>query len=138
MQINFVGLVAAFAVFLGIWWGHVAVRKIEATSARLWPPILGAILLGTIFEIFAARTESINLSAACGIIGMTLLWDAFEFYRQQKRVKNGHAPANPNNPRHAQILAEYPEATTIDLLKRSPRGREYSAEEVAAMKASVE
>ena len=54
------------------------------------------------------------------ILGITLLWDALEFTRQQKRVKKGHAPANPHNPRHAKILAEHPTATTLDLLKHLP------------------
>ena len=138
MELNYLGLIAAVGTFLGIWWGHVVVRVIEAKVEKLWPPMLIAILLGTAFEITAARTQNIGLSAFCGIFGMTLLWDAFEFYRQQKRVKYGHAPATPDNPRHAQILADYPEATTVDLLKNSPRGREYSAEEVVAMKARVE
>jgi hypothetical protein len=68
------------------------------------------------------------------ILGVTLLWDALEFFRQQKRVKHGHAPANPNNPRHAKILAEYPDATTIDWLNRSPRGSKYSSAELASIK----
>jgi len=36
---------------------------------------------------------------------MIFLWDAFEFYRQHYRIQSGHAPANPDNPRHARILA---------------------------------
>jgi len=36
---------------------------------------------------------------------MTFLWDAFEFYRQHYRIQSGHAPANPDNPRYARILA---------------------------------
>jgi len=56
-----------------------------------------------------------------GILGITLLWDAFEIYRQQNRVKHGHAPANPNNPRHARFLADpHFHATTEDLLKCEP------------------
>lgn len=137
MDLNYLGLVAALATFLGIWWGHVGVRKIESISIRLWPPMLIAIFLGIVLEIIAVRTESIKLSAACGIVGVTLLWDAFEFYRQQKRVKNGHTPANPSNPRHARILTDYPDATTAELLNRNPRGQAYSAEEIAAIKASI-
>ena len=68
------------------------------------------------------------------ILGVTLLWDALEFFRQQKRIKHGHAPANPNNPRHAKILAEYPDATTIDWLDRNPRGSAYSPAELASIK----
>ena len=70
----------------------------------------------------------------CGILGVTLLWDSFEFYRQQKRIKHGHAPANPKNPRHSKILAEYPGATIVDWLDRNPRGMAYSPAELASMK----
>jgi hypothetical protein len=69
------------------------------------------------------------LQTALGIFGITLLWDALEFTRQQKRIIKGHAPANPNNPRHAKILAEYKSATTHDLLNRDPIGRVVSADE---------
>jgi hypothetical protein len=55
-----------------------------------------------------------------GIFGITLLCDAYELPHQEKRVCKGRAPANPNNPRHAKILAEHSAATTIDLLKRAP------------------
>ena len=137
MDFNFLGLVAALAAFLSIWWGHGGVRKIEALLVRLWPPILGASLLGIIFEIISARTNNIYISAACGILGVVFLWDAFEFYRQQNRIKKGHAPANPNNPRHVRILADFPAATTLDWLDCNPRGQKYSAEELAAMKANA-
>lgn len=69
-----------------------------------------------------------------GILGVTLLWDALEFYRQQRRIQRGHAPANPNNPRHAKILAEFPSATTIDWLDRDPRGSAYASTELASIK----
>ena len=134
---NYLGFVSAFAAFLSIWWGHVGVRKIESVSARLWPPMLGAIILGIVAETVAVRTDNLNLSTACGIVGVVFFWDAFEFYRQQKRVKHGHAPANPNNPRHARILADYPAANTVDWLNRNPRGKPYSSEELNAMKEVV-
>jgi hypothetical protein len=70
----------------------------------------------------ALSSGSLYISGACGILGMTALFDALEFRRQFKRVKKGHAPANPNNPRHAPLLAEG-QATTVDLLKREPVGR---------------
>ena len=60
---------------------------------------------------------------------MTVLWDALEFTRQHRRVVKGHAPANPSNPRHARILAEHSNATTLDLLKRDPLGRQVYPDE---------
>jgi hypothetical protein len=129
MEINTLGLVAAVTAFLTIWIGHVAVRKIEAESLNIRTPILIAIVLGLVTEYCSLIIVNIQLSTALGILGITLLWDAFEIYRQEKRVKHGHAPANPNNPRHAKILAEHSTATTLDLLKRDSVGRPVSPEE---------
>jgi hypothetical protein len=107
MEINYIGLVAAASTFFSVWFGHVAVRKIEAVSHTIWQPTIAF--------------------AATGIIlGFTFLWDALEFTRQQNRIKKGHAPANPGNPRHARLMREHPSATTLDLLKRDPIGKPVS------------
>jgi hypothetical protein len=121
---NFIGVIAALATFLSIWFGHVAVRKIEFVSPTIWIPATTFIVLGLIAEFFSLSTVNRPLSTVFGILGITLLFDALEFKRQQNRVKKGHAPANPNNPRHAHILS-HPNfhATTLDLLKREPVGR---------------
>jgi hypothetical protein len=134
MEMNFVGVAAALATFFGVWLGHVTVRKVERETIRLWIPICIALTLGIGFSIFSFLTSSVILSAGSGIFAVTFLWDALEFLRQQNRIKHGHAPANPNNPRHAKILAEYPEATTFDWLDRDPRGSKYSLAELASMK----
>lgn len=136
MEINIIGFAAALATFLGVWLGHVSVRKIERETVNLWIPALIALALGIGLEIASFLISNLSLSAMCGILGVTLLWDSFEFYRQQKRIKHGHAPANPNNPRHARILAEYPNATTFDWLDRDPRGSAYSPAELTSMKES--
>jgi hypothetical protein len=130
MQTNPLGLIVAVTAFLSIWAGHVAVRKIEAKTVHMWKPTLVALILGLTLEFTALALANHSLSAVCGILGVTLLWDAFEFWRQAKRVRIGHAPANPNNPRHAAWLAEAnSHATTTDLLKRDPVGRLVSPEE---------
>ena len=136
MEINIIGFAAALATFLGVWLGHVSVRKTERETINLWIPALIALALGIGLEIASFLISNLSLSAMCGILGVTLLWDSFEFYRQQKRIKHGHAPANPNNPRHARILAEYPNATTFDWLDRDPRGSAYSPAELTSMKES--
>ena len=133
MDINLTGLAAALATFLGIWWGHVAVRIIEARLADIRPAMAIAILLGLGMWTGALLTDSMPVSAALGIFGVTLLWDGYEFYRQEKRIKIGHAPANPNNLRHARILAAYPSATRLDLLNRDPVGRPVDAAEAAKL-----
>ena len=133
MEINTLGLTAAITAFLTIWIGHVAVRKIEAKSRDIRPPMFIAFALGLIAEYCSLIIDNLSLKTVLGILGITLLWDAFEIYRQQNRIKHGHAPANLNNPRHAKILAEYSSATTLDLLKRDPIGRSVSPEEAPTM-----
>ena len=120
MELNLTGLIAAISAFLGIWLGHVSVRVIERSAKRLWQPIVIALTLGFALEICSLFTDHWLLNTALGILGITILWDALEFVRQEKRVTKGHAPANPSNPRHAQILTNYPAATTLYLLKREP------------------
>jgi hypothetical protein len=119
---NLIGVVAALIAFFSIWFGHVAVRKIESISPTIWIPTTIFTALGLFAELLSLTTVNRPLSTVFGTLGITLLFDALEFTRQQNRIKKGHAPANPNNPRHAKILAEYPTATTLDLLKREPIG----------------
>jgi len=126
---NGIGLVAALTAFLSIWVGHVTVRKVESFSRTIWIPTVIALTLGLLTEYESLITDNLSLRIALGIAGITLLWDALEFTRQQRRIIKGHAPANPNNPRHAKILAEHKSATTLDLLKRNPIGHSVSADE---------
>lgn len=129
MEIQWIGLVAAVATFFGVWFGHVAVRKIEFKAEKLWIPIILILMLGVSFIVWSLSTDNLLFTTATGILGMTLFWDSFELWRQQKRIIKGHAPANPNNPRHARILADNSSATTLDLLNRDPVGRPISPEE---------
>ncbi len=103
---NAIGLVAGFTAFLAIWFGHVAVRKIEFASRTIWLPGSIFLVLGGLTEWLSVLAGSRAVSTALGIVGITLLWDALELLRQERRVRRGHAQANPNNPRHAAILAE--------------------------------
>lgn len=135
MQINFIGLAAAAATFFGVWLGHVSVRKIEREVSRIWIPATVALLLGLGLEFASLRADNLALSAFCGILGVTLLWDSLELgVRQPRRIVKGHAPANPKNPRHARLLEQYPTATTIDWLDRDPRGVPYAEHELLTTK----
>lgn len=120
-MLQFAGFWMAIATFLGIWWGHVGVRWLEAHSPNIWPPAL--VLLGTGIALNGYSTVAPNLTLAgvSSIIGITLMWDALELYRQQKRVQKGHAPANPQNSRHAAYLAMGGPVTTENLLDREPQ-----------------
>ena len=126
---NVLGVVAALTAFFSIWFGHVAVRKIEFISPMIWLPTTIFAALGLIVEILSLSIANRPGSVAFGILGITFLFDALELTRQQNRVKKGHAPANPNNPRHAEILARHSSATMLDLLKRDPVGQAVSADE---------
>ena len=134
MEINWLGLASAGATFLGVWIGHVSVRKIEREVTRIWIPATLALSLGLGLELASLLSRNLILSTICGILGVTLLWDALELaVRQPKRIRHGHAPANPNNPRHAEILATHPNATTVDWLDREPRGSPYTPAELKSM-----
>jgi hypothetical protein len=126
MELNTIGIVAAASTFFGVWFGHVAVRKIESVSPTIWFPTLIFAVTGIVLQWLALSTFNLPLSTAFGILGFTFLWDALEFTRQQNRIKKGHAPANPNNPRHARLMRAHVSATTIDLLKRDPIGKPVS------------
>ena len=135
MDINWLGLAAALSTFFGVWIGHVSVRKIERDVVRIWIPTSLSLLLGIGLLSASFVTSSLILSTIYGILAVTLFWDALEFgVRQPNRIKEGHAPANPNNPRHAQILSTHPNATTIDWLDRDPRGTPYSKEEIDSLR----
>jgi hypothetical protein len=138
MELNIVRLVAAASTFFGVWFGHVAVRRIESISPTIWLPTTAFAALGTALEWLSLSTSNLLLSTAFGILGFTFLWDALEFTRQQNRIKKGHAPANPDNPRHARLMRDYPLATTLDLLKREPIGKSVSSSEAIKLLAEHE
>ncbi len=131
MSLNLIGLVAAASTFLGVWLGHVGVRKIEARSPSLWLPMLAALAPGLASEAVAVLSRNLYISGALGILGVTLLWDALEFVRQQKRIQRGHAPANPCNPRHWRLMSQGHTAS-IDWLARQPLGRPVGPAEARA------
>jgi len=131
MSAQWTGLAAAAATFAGVWAGHAGVRTIEFRAARLWPAasLLAAGGLG--LEALAAIAGSAPAAAAAGILGMTLLFDAIELSRQFRRVREGRAPANPDNPRHAPYLAARAFAPEVSAAQGS------AAPEVSAARGSA-
>lgn len=124
MILYWFGPAMAAAAFVSIWVGHVGVRKIEASSPILWVPMLITAMAGVAIEILSLASQSQVISGIFGIVGTTLVWDVVELRRQEGRVRRGHAPANPRNPRHALILVHSPASTSenplqADLLKRA-------------------
>ena len=137
MEINWLGPASAAATLFGVWIGHISVRKIEREVDRIWIPASLAFFLGIGLLTASFLTSNMILSTIFGILAVTLLWDALELaVRQPNRIKHGHAPADPNNPRHAKILSTHPDATTIDWLDRAPRGFPYAEYELNAIKES--
>jgi hypothetical protein len=97
------GPVLAVVTFLTIWWGHVLVR---ITHYHLGTKPAPAIFLGGLLMLLGStQTMSDLLSATLGIVGLTLVWDAFELHRQELRVRQGHAPLNPKVHRVAAGMA---------------------------------
>ncbi|MEI8167644.1 MAG: DUF4491 family protein [Chloroflexales bacterium] len=121
-MLQLTGFWMALATFLGIWWGHVGVRWLERTVTRLAPPATILTVMGLGLNLYALFAPGLTVAGVCSIIGITLLWDAHELFRQQRRVFKGHAPANPRNPRHAAHLTATGHATTANLLDREPTG----------------
>jgi len=85
--------VLAIVTFLTIWWGHVLVRITHYYWGTKPAPAL--FLGGLLLLLGSTQTGSNLISAGLGIVGLTLLWDAFELHWQEGRVRLGHAPLNP-------------------------------------------
>ncbi len=120
-ELQFAGFWMAMATFLGIWCGHVGVRWLEAHSRNVWLPAIVLMAVGLALNIYSLFAPTFIISGVSSIFGITVIWDGVEMFRQQRRVKHGHSPANPDNPRHAAYLAAGG-ATTEELLDRDPQG----------------
>lgn len=127
---NSLGVFCALTSFLNIWFGHVAVRFIEARTNNIKLPAGIFVLAGLILIYLAGAASNTLSSSIFGISGLITLWDSIELFRQEKRVIKGHAPANPGNPRHKKILLEYSDASQFNFLAREPRGFPYSQKEL--------
>lgn len=130
MILNPIGAYAAITTIISIWFGHVMVRTLEAKLTKLKPVIIICVILGVVMEFGSMIMVERSLSSILGILSITFFWDTLEIFRQERRVQKGYAPANPYNPRHAAILANFPSATTVNLTARNPRGYPYSDEEI--------
>jgi hypothetical protein len=102
-DLQWAGPVLAVVIFLTVWWGHVLVRILHYYFGTRPAPAI--FLAGLLVLLGTTQTENNLLSAAFGIVGLTLVWDAFELRRQELRVRQGHAPLNPHVHRVAAGLA---------------------------------
>ncbi len=102
-NLQWAGPILAVVTFLTVWWGHVLVRIVHYyMGTRPAPVIFG---LGLLLLLATTQTSNDLLGGAVGIVGLTLLWDAFELHRQEARVRQGHAPLNPRVHKVAAGLA---------------------------------
>ncbi|MEO6457209.1 MAG: DUF4491 family protein [Chloroflexia bacterium] len=93
LEVQFAGILLAGVTFLTVWWGHVLVRIVHYYMGTRPAPAL--FLAGLLALLATTQTTSDLLAAVGGIVGLTLMWDAFELHRQELRVRQGHAPLNP-------------------------------------------
>jgi hypothetical protein len=94
---NFTGFMYAFITLAAVGLGFLWVIKLEYhVGAHLaWP--VG--ILGGIVVIVSMVVPGFTASAVIGILGGTIIWGATELPDQEKRVKNGIFPANPQKRR---------------------------------------
>lgn len=96
MNLQWGGPILAITTLITIGFGHVAVRKLNYLyGTKLALIVVG---LGLLALLLSLRAVDDLTSAVLGIVGATTLWDAIELYRQEERIRRGHAPANPNRP----------------------------------------
>ena len=103
LELQFAGPVLAVVTFLTVWWGHVLVRIVHYHLGTKPAPAI--FLAGLLCLLGTTQTKENLVSAIFGIVGLTLMWDAFELHRQELRVRQGHAPLNPRVHREAAGLA---------------------------------
>jgi hypothetical protein len=116
-ELTWAGPVLAGVTFLTIWWGHVLVRIVHYHFGTKPAPVI--FVSGLLLLLASTQMQSDVLSAALGIVGLTLLWDAFELHRQELRVRQGHAPLNPAvHKKAAGILAADLSATLSEEERR--------------------
>jgi uncharacterized membrane protein len=92
--IGFTGIIIGLAVFLIIGLLHPVVIKGEYYfGKRIWPIFL---IGGLIFLVLSIFIEDLIASTISGVFGFSLLWSIHELIEQEKRVKKGWFPYNPN------------------------------------------
>lgn len=90
----FEGIIIGICTFIIIGIFHPIVIKGEYyIGKKIWPIFL---ILGIIALIISLFMNNIIISALIGVLGFTLLWSIHEIIEQEKRVKKGWFPENPN------------------------------------------
>ncbi|MDR2830613.1 MAG: DUF4491 family protein [Methanobrevibacter sp.] len=94
----FEGIIIGLISFLIIGILHPVVIKGEYyIGKKIWPFFL---LSGIIFLVISLVLNHLILSIISGVLGFSLLWSIHETYEQEKRVKKGWFPYNPNKKKY--------------------------------------
>lgn len=91
---NFQGIIIGIMSFIIIGVFHPIVIKSEYyIGKKIWPVFLvtGIVLIGV-----SLYTKNNILSAIIGVTAFTCLWSIHEVFEQERRVKKGWFPNNPN------------------------------------------
>ncbi len=97
---KFSGIIIAVVALAGIGFGHVFVRKFTYRYGIKFAPLVLVIGLGL---MYLSLHYSDLWSAIMGVFGITVVWDGVEIYRQEKRIKEGWAEANPKRLKNETI-----------------------------------
>jgi len=90
---HFIGIVIGVISFLSIGVFHPIVIKAEYHfSKSCWPVFL---IAGVILMAVSLFVENVVLSSALAVVGMSSWWSILELFEQEKRVRKGWFPANP-------------------------------------------
>lgn len=94
IQMSFQGVIIGAMAFIIIGVFHPIVIKGEYYfGKKIWPlfVVAGVVLIGA--SLFITNNM---LSAIVSVIGFSCLWSIHEIFEQEKRVKKGWFPSNPN------------------------------------------
>ncbi len=93
VELNFIGVIVAVAMFLVIGLFHPIVIKAEYHfGVKCWWIFL---LLGIVSLIASLLINNLIVSMLMGVLGITFLWSIIEIFEQRKRVEKGWFPEKP-------------------------------------------
>jgi hypothetical protein len=99
------GIVIGVAAFLIIGIFHPIVIKTEYyIGKKIWPMFL---LGGILFIGASVLIENQIICAILGVTGFSCLWSIHEIFEQEKRVKKGWFPRNPNKLKTNKTKQQY-------------------------------
>ena len=91
---NFAGILLGAAAFLLIGLFHPIVIQAEYHfGTKCW---WAFALVGLVLCLISLRIADPILSAMVGVAGFSAFWSILELFQQEKRVKKGWFPKNPN------------------------------------------